>query len=186
MKRSFILAACAVILFSCGDDKKEEPKTESTTTTAADKDKTPQPADFADPKYAEWGKKNLDNMAKGDIKAWIANYADNAKFRWSAGDSLDGKAAIEKYWTDRRANVIDSISFTNDIWVPLKINTPQKGPDRAGVWLLGWYQVNVKYKNGKRLMFWTHVDSHYTSDDKVDETIQYIDMAPVKAALASK
>jgi len=58
MKRFFILATCAVLLFACSDDKKDEPKTtENTMSADADKDKKPQQSEFADPKYVEFGKK---------------------------------------------------------------------------------------------------------------------------------
>ena len=187
MKRFFILAACTVLLLSCGDDKKDEPKsTEETTTASAEKDKKAQQSEFADAKYADMGKKMMGQLSSGDIDGWLSNYAENAKFRWSAGDSLDGKGAISNYWKNRRGNVIDSITFTNDIWLPLKVNTPQRGPDRIGVWLLSWYQVNVKYKTGKRVVFWAHIDHHFDANDKIDETIQYIDMAPINAAVGKK
>ncbi len=185
MKKFFILAACAVILFACGDDKKDEPKKDESTMSSTT-DKKTQAVEFADAKYAEMGKKMSDQLASGDMDGWLSNYADNAMFRWSSGDSLSGKDAIGKYWKDRRMNVIDSISFSNHIWTPLKINTSQTQFDVPGVWLLSWYQVNVKYKKGKRLMFWVHVDHHFNADDKIDQTIQYIDMAPIKAALAGK
>jgi len=72
----------------------------------------------------------------GDMDGWMINFADTAIYNWSAGDSLVGKKAIMDYWKNRRTNVIDSIKFTNDIWLPLKVNTPQRGPDVPGVWLL--------------------------------------------------
>ena len=187
MKKMFILAVTCMLLFACSDEKKDEPKTgESTMSADANKDKTPPQSEFADAKYTEWGKKMTAQLSSGDVDGWASNYADNAKYRWSSGDSLDGKEAIIKYWKDRRMNVIDSISFINDIWTPLKVNTPQRGPDRAGVWLLSWYMVNVKYKNGKRLVFWTHTDHHFNASDKIDETIQYIDRAPINKALGVK
>ena len=145
MKKILILAASCLFLFACNDEKKDEPKKDDTKmSTDGDKGKTPPQSEFADLKYADMGKKMIAQMSSGDIDGWLTNYADNAVYAWSAGDSLAGKAAIEKYWKDRRMNVMDSISFTNDIWLPLKINTPQKGPDMPGIWLLSWYQVNVK------------------------------------------
>lgn len=152
-------------------------------SASTEKDKTPAQSEFADAKYTEIGKKMADQLSSGDIDGWLSNYTDKAKFRWSSGDSLDGKEAIGKYWKDRRMNVIDSLKFSNYVWLPIKVNTPQAGPDVPGVWLLSWYQVNVKYKNGKKLGFWVHVDHHFDGD-KVDQTIQYIDMAPVVKALA--
>ena len=172
------------ILFACNNNKPAESTTPATdTATAAVEKKAPPPAEFADAKYIEMGKKNLAQLASGDIDGWMSAYADTAKFNWSAGDSLVGKAAITNYWKERRGKVIDSISFVNDIWIPIKINQPQKGPDRAGVWLLSWYQVHVKYKNGKKLVFWAHVDNHYDNADKIDITVQYIDKAPINKAL---
>lgn len=181
--KKILIPALAVFLVACNNDKKSTEDTKAATTDSS----TAKPqSEFADPKYVEVGKKMGAQMSSGDIDGWASNYADNAVFQWSAGDSLAGKEAIAKYWKDRRANVIDSITFTNDIWLPLKVNTPQRGPDREGVWLLSWYQVNVKYKNGKKLVFWTHVDHHFDANDKIDRTIQYIDRAPINAAMAKK
>jgi hypothetical protein len=185
MKKILTVAACCLLLLACNNEKKDDTKT--TDSTSADKkdNKTPQ-SEFADPKYTDWGKKMLAQMSSGDMDGWLSNYADDAVYQWSSGDSLAGKAAIEKYWKDRRMNVIDSISFSNDIWLPLKVNTPQRGPDAAGIWLLSWYQINVKYKNGKKLMMWTHIDHHFNASDKIDRSVQYIDRAPINAALGTK
>ena len=180
MRRILIIATACLLIISCSD-KKDETKTAGTTGT--DTTAKAQPAEFADPKYMEVGKQMLAQFESGNITEWLNGYADNAVYAWSSGDSLVGKAAIEKYWKDRRGGVIDSIDFSNDIWIPIKVNTPQRGPDEPGVWLLSWYQVNVKYKTGKRLMFWVHTDHHFDANDKIDRSIQYIDMAPIKEAI---
>lgn len=129
------------------------------------------------------GKKSLDQLSTGNVDGWLEGFADNAIYRWSSGDSLAGKAAIASYWKNRRSKVIDSLTYSNDIWLPVKVNRPQKGPDVAGIWLLSWYQVNVKYKNGKKLQFWIHQDYHFDSNDKIDITDQYMDRAPINKAL---
>jgi hypothetical protein len=184
MRKILTLAAGCCILLACNNNKPADSTTVAPTDSAATAEKKPPPqSEFADPKYADMGKKNLDQLSSGDIDGWMSAYADNARFLWSGGDSLVGKAAITNYWKDRRTKVIDSITFTNDIWLPLKINKPQKGPDLAGVWLLGWYQTHVKYKNGKSLVFWVHTDNHYDNNDKIDQTVQYIDKAPINKAL---
>lgn len=180
MKRSLFLAVGFCILLACNSKPAETPATD---TTAKAKPTEPPQSEFADAKYTEMGKKQLENMSSGNIDGYLADFADNAVYRWSSGDSLAGKAAIVSYWKDRRVKVIDSISFSNDIWLPLKVNRPQKGPDVVGIWLLGWYQVNVKYKNGKKLQFWVHHDMHYDNNDKIDISIQYIDRAPIVKAL---
>ena len=179
MKRSFIIYFLSVALFACNNSK-----TEADSVTVKDAtDTKPMQSEFADAKYADIGKQMMQKFESGDIDSWVDMYADNAVYRWSSGDSLAGKKAISDYWKNRRSNVIDSIHFSNDIWLPLKVNEPQKGPDLKGNWLLSWYQVNAQYKGGKKLMFWVHTDYHFDANDKIDVAIQYIDMAPIKAAL---
>lgn len=177
MKNVFIACACvAMLACSKPEEKVSEPAVEA----------TPAAVEFADARYMEMGKRSIAALSSKDVDRWMSDFADNAKFYWSGGDSLIGKTAITNYWKNRFANIIDSISFVNDIWTPLKINQPQRGPDAPGVWLLSWYQVNVKYNNGSKLQFWVHTDFHYDSLDKIDIAIQYIDRAPINAALAKK
>lgn len=77
--------------------------------------------------------------------------------------------------------MIDSISFSNQIWLPLKVNQPQanEGP---GIWLLSWYQVNASYKGGKSMHQNIHTALHFNASDKIDRVIQYLDRAPIAAA----
>ena len=110
-------------------------------------------------------------------------FADNAMYRWNNGDSLVGKKAISDYWKKRRTEAIDSISFSNDIWLSVKVNEPQQTVQAPGVWLLGWYAINAKYKTGKRMMQWIHADMHFDAQDKIDIFIQYLDRAPINAAM---
>jgi len=188
MKKFICLAAGCCILLACNNQPAEQAaKTDSTAAAAATTTtEAPKDAEFADPKYMEVGKAALAAMSKGDIAGWLNAYAENAVYSWSSGDSLSGLPAITKYWTDRRTNVIDSITFSNDIWLAIKINKPQRGPDQAGIWLLGWYQFNSKYKNGKRAGGWIHHDMHFNDAGKIDRSIQYIDRAPINAALGKK
>lgn len=184
MRKMLTLAAGCCILLACNNNKPAEAAASATTdTTSAVKDMKPRPTEFADAKYMDMGRKHLDQLSSGDIDGWMSAYSDKAHFNWSSGDSLVGKAAITSYWKDRRTKIIDSITFSNDIWLPIKVNQPQKGPDLPGIWLLSWYQVHVKYKNGKKLVFWAHVDNHFDSTDKIDLTVQYIDRAPINKAL---
>ena len=112
----------------------------------------------------------------------MSDFSDNAVFVWSAGDSLAGKEAIGNYWKDRWTG-LESITFSNDIWLPIQVNKPQS-VEAPGLWLLGWYMFDEKFKNGKSVTQWAHDDLHIDSTGKVDRMIHYVDMAPIKAALA--
>jgi ketosteroid isomerase-like protein len=178
MKRLFLLALGYALMISCNSKEPAEQQ-----PAAAATDAKPQPAEFADAKYTEIGKAELAAMQSGDVDKWLSMFADNAKYFWNSGDSLVGKAAISDYWKKRRTEVIDSISFMNDIWLPVKVNEPQRQVQSPGVWLLGWYQINAKYKTGKSMQQWTHVDFHFDANDKVDQVIQYLDKVPINAAM---
>ena len=177
MKKIFLIALTAILFTGC--------KKEATEPAVATAETESAQAEFADAKYTAIGKSAMDAMAKGDMDAWMANYADNAKYYWNAGDSLVGKPAIDKYWRDRRMNAIDSVSFTNDIWFPIKINKPQQ-MELPGVWLMGWYQVTAKYKGGSSMTQWMHILYHFDENDKIDQVEHFVDRAPIQAAMAKK
>jgi hypothetical protein len=181
MRKFLLPLSLSLLLFSCKEKTEQPAKDEAMVKSSATKE-TPQ-SEFADAKYSEWGKQRMQQFQNGDIDGWASQFADDAVYSWSSGDSLAGKKAIIDYWKNRRKNVIQSISFTNDIWLPIKVNRPQKGPDAPGIWMLNWYQVDATYNTGKKLSFWVHTDSHFNSNDQVDRVIQYIDRAPINAAM---
>ncbi|HMK04067.1 MAG TPA: nuclear transport factor 2 family protein, partial [Ferruginibacter sp.] len=161
---------------ACNNEPAETPA----NTSPGNSDST-APAEFADAKYVAIGKQGIASLSAGNVDAWMESFADNAVYAWNYGDSVVGKAAITAYWKKRRTEVMDSISFSNDIWVPLKVNKPQ-GVEGPGVWLLGWYQVNAKYKTGKSMLQWIHTDMHFDANDKIDRVIQYLDRSLIMAA----
>ena len=183
MRKVSMLLLAGLVFISCNSNDGESAIVKEASAEAP---AMPQ-AEISDSKFTEMGKENLRHFEAGRMDEWAAQFADNAVYAWSGGDSLVGKQAILDHWKKRRLDVIEKISFTNDIWIPIKVNVPQKGPDMAGNWLLSWYQVDVSYKNsGKPLSFWVHTDFHFNDQNKVDRAVQYIDMAPIKEATAAK
>ncbi len=167
--------------FIASCNNKPEAAAETPAAPAAT-DAKPAPAEFADFKYAEIGKKGLANLSSGDIDTWMASYADGAVYAWNNGDSLTGKAAIGEYWKKRRTEAIETITFSNDIWLPVKVNQPQQ-TEQPGIWLLGWYKVDSKYKTGKSMTQWIHTLMHFNSEDKIDRVLQFLDREPINAAM---
>jgi len=178
MKNVFLALCFSIALFACN-----KPKEEAAPVAEA---VTPPQAEIGDAKYAEIGKNVLQKFTSGDIDGWLTSFSDSVRYLWSSGDSLIGKKAIATYWKERRSKLIESMSTANDIWTPLKVNTPQKGPDQKGLWLLSWHQVSVTYRNHQSLKFWVHTDYHFDPSDKIDVLVQYVDRAPINAALAKK
>jgi ketosteroid isomerase-like protein len=177
MKKLWIMAFSCFLYASCTTQVQHDKKSETAAVVTK-----PQAAEFADQKYAEIGKKMLADLSSGDIAGFTAGYADNAVYQWNNGDSLAGKPAIAEFWTKRRAEIINSLTFSNEIWLPIKVNQPQS-VESPGVWALGWYQVNAEYKTGKKMVQWMHIDLHFNANNKIDRVIQYLDRVPINAAM---
>ena len=179
MKKIISLFFIAVFLFACNNEKKDE-------TAAAPEVKTDKPMApieiIWDSNFVNSVKTSMAAFQNKDVEAYTANMDDQIKFRWSGGDSLVGKQAVKDYYTGR-FNIIDNIKFSNPIFLPVMANaSPNGGATPGGKWMLNWYQVDVKYKNGKAIKFWVHNASHYNAAGKVDESSQYIDRAPIMEA----
>jgi hypothetical protein len=181
MKKTIAMAFAISMLFACTSQKSED-KTAAGSDSAVAAPAKPQATEFADAKYTDIGKMGLASLSSGNIDAWMGSFADNAVYIWNNGDSLVGKAAITAYWKQRRGTVIDSISFSSDIWLPVKVNQPQQPAQAPGVWLLGWYVTSAKYKTGKRMTQWIHTATHFDANDKIDRAVQFLDRAPINAA----
>lgn len=176
-----LIFAFLLLLVSC------KPKVESTdaaASTGADSTAVETPAvEFASPDLIAAPKAGLAALTSGDIDAFVANYAENAMYRWNNGDSLSGKKAIYDYWKNRRTNAIKTIEFSNDIWLPVKVNTPANQYQAPGNWVLSWYRTNATYTTGKSMTQWIHTDYHINNEGKIDLVIQYLDRAPINAAM---
>lgn len=182
MKNQLLWAVCSffLVITACSDSK---PVDEAAQTVAPDSTAAVAPAEFADAKYTEIVKNAQKAFSSGDVPAWLSAFADNAVFAWNSGDSLSGKVAISEYWTKRRGEVIESLTYSNQIFLPVKVNTTQS-VEAPGVWVLSWWQTEAKYKTtGKKMTQWIHSTTHFNAEDKIDRVVQYIDMAPINAAL---
>lgn len=183
MKKMLVLFLGAALFNGCNNDA--EKKSDTADTAPAATATAMQDAEFADAKYVEIGKKGIAALSAGDVAGWMNGYADSAVYVWNNGDSVAGKAAITAYWQKRRTEAIDSISFSRDVWLPVRVNKPQNSAQLPGVWLLGWYQVNAKYKpSGKKMTQWIHTLMHFDANDKIDRAIQFLDRVPINAAMA--
>ena len=141
------------------------------------------PVVLGDWKLTETGKQMLANLSKGDVDTYMAAFADNAIYTWNNGDSIAGKAAIASYWKDRILNVIESVNFSNEIWLPVKTIKAQAN-EQTGTWLLGWYWTSAKYKTGKSMAQAMQIDLHFNDAGKIDHVYSYLDRAPINAAMA--
>src|SRR5882757_1805737 len=123
-------------------------------------------------------------FARGGICGWVNEIACNAAFCLDKFCSPAREGAIFYYWKKRRTDVIDSMSFSSDVWLPVKVNKPMTAGQLTGNYALCWYIVKAKYKTGKSMSQRVHTIFHFDANDKIDRIMQYLDRVPINAAMA--
>lgn len=180
MKKLFIVVSVALFFVACNNESKTGDTAAVNTDSSASK-KMPAGVEMLGDELNAGEKASWDAFSRGDIEAFTANFDENARMSFSGGDSLVGKKAIIDYHKGRW-KIIDSLKFSESIWLPIKGNEKPNNVTPAGKWMLSWHQVDVKYKNGKKLTFWAHNANHYNDAGKVDLLVQYIDRHPIREA----
>jgi ketosteroid isomerase-like protein len=182
MKQTIGFFLCAIIFIACSNDKAATADTTTTTDSVTKENSSARGYDFGDDKYVQMAKESMQNLSSGNIDAFTSIYADNAIYRFSGGDSLKGKQAIIDYWKKRRSEVIDSLSYSNEAWLPINISTPMYTGQLTGNYALTWNMVHAKYKSGKNMSQRMHMVFHFDDNNKLDRVTQYLDRVPIMAA----
>lgn len=178
MKKILLGMFLSAVLFACNNEKTESTESTETTAPAVSETET-NSGDVLLPLSEGDGVKNaMTAFSNADVAGMTSNYDDNVKYFWSGGDSLIGKKAVQDYYNGRW-KLIDSLSFSDQIVLPVKVNVSQSPYHTLGKWVIHWAFVHVKYKNGKKINFWIHNDYHYNEAGKIDVAIQYIDRQPL-------
>ena len=82
----------------------------------------------------------------------------------------------------RRSEVIDSLSYSNEAWLPINVSTPMYAGQLTGNYALTWNMVTAKYKSGKSMSQRMHMVFHFDNNHQIDRVTQYLDRVPVVAA----
>ena len=181
MKQTISFLLLAVILASCSNDQSAADNSSSTLDSSS-KEVNTRGYEFGTEKYVQMAKQIMQDLSSGNVDGYTSAYADNAIYRFSGGDSLNGKQAITDYWKKRRSEVIDSLSYTSEIWLPINVSEPMSPGQPTGNYALTWNMVHAKYKSGKSMSQRMHMVFHFNDSDKVDRVTQYLDRVPVLAA----
>ena len=181
MKQTIGFLLLAVILAACSNDKTSA-DTSATTMDTASAEVNTRGYGFGDDKYVQIAKQTMQDLASNNVDGFGSSYADNAIYRFSGGDSLNGKQAITDYWKKRRSEVIDSLSYSSEAWMPVNVTNPMYTGQLTGNYALAWNTVHAKYKSGKSMSQRMHMVFHFDNNDKVDRVTQFLDRVPVVAA----
>ena len=181
MKQTIGFLLLAVMFAACSNDQTAA-DTSSTTMDSASTEVNSRDYSFGEDKYVQMAKQTMQDLSSGNVDGFLSAYADNAIYRFSGGDSLNGKQAITDYWKKRRSEVIDSLSYSSEAWMPVNVSNPMYAGQLTGNYALTWNTVHAKYKSGKSMSQRMHMVFHFDNNDKVDRVTQFLDRVPVVAA----
>ena len=181
MKQTIGFLFLAIIFAACNNDQTAA-NNSSTTMDSTSTEVNTRGYEFGDDKYVQMAKQTMQDLSSGNVDGFLSAYADNAIYRFSGGDSLNGKQAITDYWKKRRSEVIDSLSYSSEAWLPINVSNPMYSGQLTGNYALTWNMVTAKYKSGKSMSQRMHMVFHFDNNDKVDRVTQYLDRVPVMAA----
>jgi ketosteroid isomerase-like protein len=170
MKKLFLAAWAISVFWACST-----PESKPATSAEPVATKKP-PVEYGDTALVELCKKSFTSLVAGDVDGFTANLGDSAIYHFNNFDSLVGKAAITNFWKDRRKNVLDKISFTDDIWLPLKVT------EDGTSWVFYWTTVDATYKTGKSMRQRMHFDYHFAKSGQIDVIYHYRDQLVIDKA----
>lgn len=176
MRKTILFALVAIgCLNSCNDKPADKPAGEVEKKTAS--------MELLPMVVTEPIKAAFEAFSKKDVDGFTAGLAEDVRYFWSSGDSLIGKQAVKDYYS-RRFALLDTITFTDHIFVPLQMYEPQSPNVPTGKWILHWANAHATYKNGKHINFWVHQVNHYNEAGMIDYQDQYLDRSQIAAATA--
>lgn len=175
MKYLFAMFFIASLMVSCdtatqeADDMPVEPEVQAPISLIDGTD------------YIEMAKAGLTAMTNQDLEGFIGNFTDDAVYQFNTGDSLAGIDAIREYWAGRM-EVIDAITFSGEIWLPVSIMEGADTNAGPGNWLLAWYSIEASYVDAGSMTQSIHTAYHWTPDGKIDRVVQYLDRLSIMEA----
>ena len=174
MKHILIGALFSLFLASCSDATTDKPKIAEAPDGMPTPAGTPGAYEFADAEYSEFANKNLAALESKDVDGYMSTFADNAILKWNSGDSIAGKVAITAFFKQLIEVDLDSVRFSNPIYLPVKVN---QGFAPPGNYLLSWHDMATTFKGGIKSVQQIHLVTHYDATDKIDYMSQFIDQS---------
>jgi ketosteroid isomerase-like protein len=168
LKTGFII--CAMLFISCNETKKEE--------FVAIEQETPM-LEVASQEYADLAQKTLDLISEFDLETWKDYLADDVVWYWPDGDSetrhsIKGKEELIAWWKNWKETTDGQISFTNNTFLPIKVNTPSNYYMLVGTGVLTYTDLTISIQ-GKSTSVRQHMVFMFDENKKINHALLYYD-----------
>ncbi len=164
------LIFCTLLVASCGETKKED-------SVMAEKEIPILEA--ASQEYADLTQKTLDLLTEFDLETWKEYLADDVVWYWPDGTSetrhtINGKEELITWWKNWKETTGAQISFTNNTFLPLKVNKPSNYYKLVGTGVLAYTDLTISIQD-KSTSVRQHMVFMFDENKKINHALLYYD-----------
>lgn len=168
LKTAFII--CALLITSCNETKKE---------VAVEIEQETPMLEVASQEYADLTQKTLDLLSEFDLETWKDYLADDIIWYWPDGNSetrhrINGKEELIAWWKNWKETTNGELSFTNNTFLPLKVNTPSNYYKLVGTGVLAYTDLTISIQD-KSTSVRQHMVFMFDEDKKINHALLYYD-----------
>ncbi|MET6990832.1 nuclear transport factor 2 family protein [Sediminicola arcticus] len=168
LKTGFIF--CALLFISCNENKKED--------SVMAEQEIPM-LEAASQEYADLAQKTLELLSEFDLETWKEYLADDVEWYWPDGNSetrntIKGKEELITWWKNWKETTGGQISFTNNTFLPIKINTASNYYKLVGTGVLAYTDLTISLQD-KSTSVRQHIVFMFDENKKISHALLYYD-----------
>ncbi len=169
-----VFMICALLFASCAETKKED---------AAMAEKEVPMVEVASDEYSDIVLKTLGHLANYEHDAYAEYMADDLMWYWPDGSSetrhsINGKDELVAWWKNYQETTGATLNFSNNTFLPLKINSPSNYYKVTGSGVLAYTDLTLTIGD-KSTSVRQHMVYMFNDDMKISHCFLYYDRAGI-------
>lgn len=168
LKSGFVI--CALIFISCNENK--------TKDSVMAEQEIPM-LEAASQEYADLAQKTLDLLSEFDLETWKEYLTDDVEWYWPDGNSetrhtIKGKEELITWWKNWKETTSGQMSFTNNTFLPIKVNTASNYYKLVGTGVLAYTDLTISLQD-KSTSVRQHMVFMFDENKKISHALLYYD-----------
>ena len=161
---------CILLFISCAETKKED--------TVTNEQEIPM-LELASEEYSDLVQKTFDLLSEFDLETWQEYLADNVEWFWPDGNSetrhsIKGKDELVSWWKNWKETTSGELVFTNNSFLPLKINKPSNHYKLVGTGVISYTDLTISIGD-KSTSVRQNIVFMFNNDKKISHALLYYD-----------
>ena len=164
------LIICTLLFLGCAETTKD--------VTVAEEKEIPM-LELASQDYADLAQETLDVMETFNLDAWTDYFSDDVIWYWPDGNSetrhtIKGKDELISFWKDWKETTGGEFTFTNNTFLPIKINKPSNYYKLVGTGVISYTDMKISIDD-KSTSVRQNIVFMFNDDKKINHVLLYYD-----------